>query len=516
MNKTIAYQNGNVTKLQILGFFLLISFFTQMLIAPSISSFVSCSLIVLSSFITFVYIFNGKSKFQKFPLSLFTILSFNFSTQSGALFFQSVSLKSVTYNLFTPVETFYYLFLFQISIILAHFFYSNFYSFRRLKNTISNKIFKQLGLFDELPAFNIWVFGFLGMVSIWFSATSSVVYGDIIGKAFLALIPFVYFPYLLLFKKNVASKKLVLLMFIYTLALIILGIVSNSRGIFATGIIIILFVSYIFYEAYKYKITKRTIFKLLFICIISLSFLSILSDLALSMIIVRSERDEVTGWALFLLTINTLLDGESLERYKIIAQGNIYKGYNEVYLDNPYIARFITTKFEDTLIYYSLQLTIDQSLSVLVVTIDKIFALLPTPLLSILGANIDKKTLEFTITDYVWFLHSGVGLGGYRVSPLLGHGLAIFGLFYFIITIFVLPFFFVVLDSFTNTIKNKLVYSPLILISLYSLYQFLTIGSLISPIAFLFRAMPQLILYYVLINFICNTLRRLSFYRPNS
>jgi hypothetical protein len=71
------------------------------------------------------------------------------------------------------------------------------------------------------------------------------------------------------------------------------------------------------------------------------------------MVVVRGERTEVAGTKLVTLTLAAFNDKPALEQYrkaaKIITGGG---DYDENYLANPFVARFVNIKFFDNTLSY--------------------------------------------------------------------------------------------------------------------------------------------------------------------
>jgi DNA-binding ferritin-like protein (Dps family) len=497
--QSISYEGSGKKKklLPLLGLLLLFLFLGQALIDGTTTNLIASFFVVVSAFFTAIYI--SKQTFIKNPISIFAIVGFNFSTQTGALLVQTLTGTSITFNLQVPISSFIYLFVFQLTLICSHFFYVNIRFFIKSKYIISKSVFFRLGLFNEIPTLLYWVLAILGLFAI--GTRDDAQQGEVMGKAIEGFLPFLYFPYLLIFKKNLNRRKLFFTLILFTLILIMFGFMKNTRGVFATAFVVIGFMLVLYYYTYKVIITKRLFKKLLLMFLASLIILKVMTDLADAMVIARAVRHDVSGVELMKVTIDTLLDEHAMETYRSDVDGAINKSYNEVYISNPMFARLITTKFEDSLIYYSQQLTDRQSARVTVATIDKSLALMPAPMLRLFNIDVDKTQLYFSIADFAWYQLEGGALGGFKVSPLLGHGLIVFGFAFFVITFFLTPFLFLILDSFVIRMREGIVYSPLILISLYSVYKIFTTGSLIGPLGFVLRAIPQLIILFILVKF---------------
>ncbi|MFC4700837.1 hypothetical protein ACFO4O_11755 [Glaciecola siphonariae] len=366
---------------------------------------------------------------------------------------------------------------------------------------MTTNILSKLGLFREIPNSQFWFMGLVGLFSVGVKALVDIQYGNVVGKMLEGLMPFVYFPFLLIFKSQQNKLSTILNLLLFTLILIVFGIMQNSRGTFSEAIVIVLFVG-LLYSLYNWRVVLSNLKPILLFGFFGLILFAILSDLAKVMVIVRPQREHIAGIDLILLTIETWMNRELLDAYSQSMAMDTSRDYNEVYISNPMLGRLITTKFEDNLILYSTKLNFEESIIVLNATIEKTIALLPTPVLNLFTTSISKVELEYSISDLAWYLQRGSGLGTYRVSPPLGHGLILFGHYFFFVSIFVLPIVYTLVDSFCKVTKKNTYFASIFLILIYELYKLFSVGSLIGPIEFFARTIPQLILFYIVFSLI--------------
>jgi hypothetical protein len=218
------------------------------------------------------------------------------------------------------------------------------------------------------------------------------------------------------------------------------------------------------------------------------------------MVMVRGKRSTISNTELVLHTFEAFQDKKSLEDYRssmvnLVGAGN----YNETYLANPFLARFVVTKFFDNTILLEDVRMGKYAADIWKITLDKIAALLPTPLLKLIGVNLDKKDVEFSIGDALYFMQYGSGLGGYRVGSSIGHGLGLMGPFIYIVVIPLYITIFIALNSLTSFTRGMVSISPIILLQIMSIYSLACGDSLLVPIGMLLRTLPQNILLYWII-----------------
>ena len=245
------------------------------------------------------------------------------------------------------------------------------------------------------------------------------------------------------------------------------------------------------------RVTARLRRGLVVGAVMALMVAPLAADLAIAMVVVRGDRNEVTGTELVALTISAFADKPALENYRKAVANNAGMGiYDENYLSNPFVARFVNTKFFDNTLSYEDVRGGNRADQLWGVTLDKIGAFLPTPVLRGLGIDINKRDLEFSMGDALYNAQTGSGLGGYRTGSPVGHGMALMGplVFFAAVPLFILAFMAV--QSLTFPVGSFIVISPVILLQLMSVYSLAVGDSLIEPIGLMLRTLPQNILIY--------------------
>ncbi|MCP4991877.1 MAG: hypothetical protein GY928_39215 [Colwellia sp.] len=456
-----------------------------------------------SSLLTLTYLFGRQQLFLNYPISSFAILGLNISSQSGALIYQSFTLTALDWKLYNPISTFLFLGLFQVSLLLAHIIYRKSHFLRQIKGFISMRVLKPVGLFRQPTTSMLWAMGGVGLFSTWFSVSNSVEYGDVGGKFLLSFIPFSYAPFLIPFcgKDSIIknfSQKGNLYLIVYLLILIAVGILKNSRGTFAEGFFSIGLIFILFVLVKKITITKQQAKSIGKWALPLVFLLLVLSDLALSMTAVRANRAEVSGFELATQTIQIFFNRDELNNYKDNLRHRM-GDYSETYISNPIFARLITTKFDDNMLAHSELLSDNDRVDVINITGKKIIANLPTPIINTLNLGVDKTRLEFSIEDYIWYLISGRGLGGYKVGSLTAHGIIMFGGYFYILCILLFPFLFSILDAFSYRHDKTHFFSPVVLILIYKFHTILYSGPIDKMLSFFIRTLPQFIFLYLVL-----------------
>ena len=225
---------------------LIIAFIIQFIIDYEPANIICSLIILICSLSTFKLVLKSHLV-QAFPLPVVMVLGYNIATLSGALLVQSLYFVPVTYNLKTPVFTFFCATIYQFSLILAFKIFIKLVNFKKIE-LIQHNIVDSLLLLQKPHAAQLWVMGGIGCLYnayiAFISNNISVSYGDVFGKLLDGFNFFVLAPYLIpltrylwqSFNGDKEDKSILLKLSIYTAVLIILSIAKNTRGLFASGI----------------------------------------------------------------------------------------------------------------------------------------------------------------------------------------------------------------------------------------------------------------------------------------
>jgi hypothetical protein len=485
--------------------------FGQLLIDASGVNVICVFIVATISAATFHFVIKG-SVFRALPLPALIVLGFNVSTMSGALIAQTLSQRSLVYNLQVPQITFALCALFQISLLVALFIFLWSSSLRSKVRTINRRVFARISIMQAPSPLQLWIMGLVGSAAMLWSApdmySDTKQYGDvgakfIAGMGYLAFAPFVVpildkiYPSSRASSTVKASKWLLLG---YIALLLVIAMIRNSRGIFMMGITNLGIAALLLMLLGQLRVTARLRRGLVIGAVMALMVAPIMADLAIAMVVARDERTNVSGTELVVLTLAAFNNKPALEQYRVaaavLAGGD---GYDENYLANPFVARFVNTKFFDNSLSYEDVRTGDRTAILWTVTLDKIGALLPTPVLDGLGIGINKENLQFSMGDALNNAQTGSVLGGYKTGSPIGHGMGLMGFFVFIAVVPLFLLAFMAVQSLTLSVGSFVVISPVILLQLMSVYSLATMDSLLDPVTLMLRTLPQNILIYWLV-----------------
>lgn len=487
---------------------LLLCAFLQWLIDPGALNNLSVVLVLISSFVTLQTVVRA-SVFRVAPLPALIVLGFNVATSSGALVAQTFSLRAITFNLQVPVFTFGGCAIFQLSLLASLWIFLLPSGFRSSARVINRVVARPMGLMRAPTPGQLWMMGLLGAGVLAWSATvaysGEVAYGDVGDKFLLGLTYLVYAPFLIPIARYVypearpVTRINLWLLLGYTLLLVVIGVAGNSRGAFAMGVANMGMASFVLVLMGQLVVSAKLRRALLIGAFVLLATMPTLSDLATAMVVVRGERGTVSSAQLVSRTFAAFQDKAALQAYRKTMSITTAGEYSETYLSNPFLARFVETKFFDNTLALKDVSTQRHSAALWEITLDKTLALLPTPVLKLTGIDVDKSQLGFSIGDALYNQQFGSALGGYRVGSTLAHGLAMMGAFTYVAVIPLFLLVFVALQALTSTNGAFVVISPVILLQFMRIYYLADGDSLLGAVTLLLRGLPQDILLYALI-----------------
>ena len=451
------------------------------------------------------------SAFRLAALPSLIVVGFNVATLSGALVAQTLSLNSLTDGLKVPEYTFPALILFQIGLLIALTCFINIGIFSRISKIINSIVFVPLGLMRSPFPLQVWIMGGIGLTAMVLSIdfNQSVKFGDasakfIPGFSYLAFAPFLLpaLPYIFPNdEKYVSIKSSYKFLLPYFVILIVVGISANTRGGFAGPITNLCLVMLVLFLLGQFVLTKMARKLLMAGAAVFILGSSIISDVAIAMLVVRSERDHSTAVQLISKTFDAFQNKKELKAY-LKYQDNIadLSDYDEKYISNPFIGRLVVTKFTDNMLSLRVVREGQRVDFIWDITRQTLISLFPTPMLRFFGSNLDKENLRFSIGDVLYAAQYGtdIGINNYKLGSSVAHGFALMGVISYLVVIPMFLFTFIAAHSLTLLKDNMIIMSPVILMQLIALYYISAGDSYFAPVFFLFRTFPQNILIYLL------------------
>lgn len=504
---------NNLVFFIILGMFVILQNFLDI----SINNQLSAIICFISSVVSIAYI-NKKMKAGYF-LSLIPIISVMVATQLGPLFIQTLYFTPVSFNLRLSYLTFVYTSLLLMSLIVGHFIYTNSRKCHKLESTARNILKNKTNILDEVSGGFVLLGSFVAFFSIYFGAVSDIETGDVGGRSllmfqFLYMLPLAYFfqgiqngskPQIWYFKTII----------IYFVVIIGLGIIKNSRGLYAN--VFLCFLLLLFYLVYTKKIiiTSKVVALIVLLSGPFLFLINSLNKISEAMLSTRGIRGDVRGVNLFNETLSQVKAPVSNNYQNFIQEGylNSY-GYNEYYVENNYIGRLITIKYDDNVFFYSRLISEDKYFELNGFFINKLISTVPQNIINLFTTNFNKDNYIYSYGDWVYYIATGSSVGGFKLGSISGSGLNLFGFLFYILVICISPLMFLTLESlatrykydiFHNKFGSKIVYqsrlSVISILFIFSFYNLFNIDSLMNSFSFFVRGFWQNIIIFALMLF---------------
>jgi hypothetical protein len=226
------------------------------------------------------------------------------------------------------------------------------------------------------------------------------------------------------------------------------------------------------------------------------------SQLALAMVVVREQHRSVNPINMINATIDVVMSPKSIDVIKNREQLNAFsKPYDEYYVDNPILARFVNTKFHDNALYFESKITERGQQELIDTTTELFWSIFPDPVLKYFEVRIAKKQLRFSMGDYLYYQATGTALGGYRYGSIFAHGMGMYGMFFPIIYFAICLLSYWILEFLSNKTRNGAIRITVVgVLLVWRLFFYgITSESVNNTIGFLFREIPQSILMFIVI-----------------
>jgi len=249
----------------------------------------------------------------------------------------------------------------------------------------------------------------------------------------------------------------------------------------------------------KRVLVPNQIYKALLLLAICAATLIPISQLATAMVVVRESHRSADAAKMVSATIDILMKPELIEVQRKKDQlAALSSSYDETYIENPVLSRFVLTKFHDNALFFESKLTERTQDELANTTIDLFWSILPDPVLKYFDIRVVKSQLQFSLGDYLYYQATGGGLGGYRVGSIFGHGIGLFGWAFTIIYFWICLLSFWIMDFLAKkNEKGNVIISVVGVLLIWRLYLYgINAESINNTIGFFFREIPQSILIF--------------------
>jgi hypothetical protein len=486
----------------------LLAFPLQCAIDPSAENIASACIVLLSSMTLLAYIKWGGAADDQ-PVSTVALLGFCVTSQLGALLVQTAYWTPLRVSLYDPLYTFGTLACYLAIAMAMHVVYRFFASpaavtSAPVKVSVFRGFLGWLGIYRVPPLSALWFMGFIGLLSFPISAREGLAARIGAGFNFLTWAPFL----LPLFLREIGpaygkARRNYLLLAIYTGVVVVLGIALNVRVIMFIGVATIGLLYLLIGMRSNAPLTRKAVVRVGVLAVILAAMSVPLSDLATSMAIARGARGKISPAQMVKKTISVWRRPALIAEYRRETSAvSRFAAYDEHYIANPLLARFVETKFHDNALHFASRLTTESAKAHLrQVTVADTWAVLPTPLLKLLGIGVDKEDLNYSMGDYLAYLSRGVRLGGRKTGSMFAQGIAIMGPLFPILYAFICLFLYKLMDLLTVRTRSGMAHlSALAMMNLWTFfYRGITAEALSNVFVFLLRGFGQTVLIYVVI-----------------
>jgi hypothetical protein len=496
------------------------AFAAQLLIDSSDNNILAASLALLSSSVTLAYLRLSRA-FATLPLSSFAVLGLCLTTQWGALVAQSTAWTPIVENLRDPVRTFALLGAFQCVAIVAHVIHRTLRPLIRARE-FGARALRHLGIFDVPAAGSLWVMGAVGFAGFAIGAAPGEV--DLGDRLLAGFWPFAWAPFIIpiLHARHGAAYCNLRLhgaaLVVYAVMAVGLAMALNYRILMIQGATTTALMTLLIVLRSDRRFDPRTLWKVGPLVLIAVALTQPLAYLATAMVIARADRGHVSPIELLQETLNVLQDEGAIRRHREGAKADSkLSAYDETYIANTAVARFVETKFHDNAFFFATDLSDRERDGLEHEVVDRAWSQLPYPVLRAFKVSVDKNILSHSVGDYYANLRTGVPLEGLKTGSLLADCLALFEEFAPIVYLLLCLALFWVWDAQSmRDAAGGVQISVLAMLQAYRLFTYgITNESLPGGLGLFLRGFWQNLLFYLLIYWMAKTLFP-SFTSPNS
>ena len=419
--------------------------------------------------------------FQRFPLSTLALVGFNATTLAIPLIVQSATGHSLLANLRDPDDTFPWIYLTSLVLVGTHFAYTSISALHRPGQFVARHVFARFGLFRMPSNTEIWILGMIGFAATvvsWGTNQGAIEYGDVSGKVLQGFVLFVAFPLFIPFRGMFADRNVnmgslsVPLLGLYFGAIVLLGMAANQRLLFSFATIGIGLATLMMSLMGRLRLSGRTKLAALALVAVAVPVFGTFEDLATAMTMVRGAKGSISGAEYLQLTLEQMGDKPAIQRYREYDEKDTAESinYNETYLSAQLLNRLVFTKYTDLTMDASTRFGSRERDLMRADVWSRLAAILPTPIASAFGLQVDKRLLEYSGGDLYQNFAYGTSLGSALTGSSITYSRDAFGSAWlpFVVLIFLLSFNSY--DSLFLVAGQRRVLAPLAFIMLFTLF----------------------------------------------
>ena len=487
---------------------------TQMILSKNSIDYVSASLIFLSNIFVTNYCFSQKN-ISQYPISSNIIFVSYFINLGGCLYFKSLTFSLITDKLALPLNTISFLIIFNIIIIITHYFYTKSGILNIITNNISNFFLRNKLMTINDNNFLIFIGSVTIILKIFYYDLNTTIgsqtnetgqFSGYVKDIIVGMHYFIFAPFLIIFSNKLYnindSKKYTNFFVIYIFAIIFISMSINNRSLLFDIVLFILFVSFIFFQQEHTKFNKSLLLKLVIILIFFFPLTNFLDVVSKSYLLERSFYNQQSPIVNFKKTLSRIYNYNDTK----IEINNLFKEIeyfqSEEYYDNSILNRFNILLVNDNINYVFQNISSRKINEIKQLEINKIISILPQPVINLFDKNFNKRDyLRVSMGSYIYKSYDPGAIGILSIGSLPFSMIHYFKLLWPIYLFFLSILIFVFFDSFYYK-KNKFL-SPIIIFLFYttagSILNIFTSTDISKLISNVVRLTPQtVILYFIL------------------
>jgi hypothetical protein len=408
-----------------------------------------------------------------------------------------VEWKPTSNNLLHPTLVLLHAIICLIFFFLAYTVYRKSSPLQKLRWLISKNLYKPIGFFKPPSNTHLLLMGSIGLLSIGYEYFVAGGYQrapeGTINKLIQGFYPLAYLPYVIFVNKIIGKEKSnsriwIIILSIYTILLGIVSLAWNSRAALFMGVASIMLAFLYGIATGLYKLSKATMQKMAIMAIAIILLSGPITDLAISMVAVRSMRTQISATELVAETIKIFQDKATLNRYRNNAIGNNSSDwYDWSYVDNLFLDRMSNLKFADISLDIAISIGNTTRTYLREIEIQKIFAIFPQPVISLFNLPVDKNLVtKASSGDFMIYAATGnqYALGRFQTGSIFANGYALLGWAYPLAVSLLMLLIFPLTDALTSRMtittlgQNQKRWIPLfssaVVITLFTRFFFLT------------------------------------------
>ena len=370
-----------------------------------------------------------QDRLRRFPISCLMVLGYVFSYFTLPPLGQVLAWQPITHHLIHPVLDEGYALLGLLALIGGHGLYVRSAPLLALRNALRRHVYARTGFFREPRPMQLWLMGLLGVVAVVLVRPYAEHAGGVGHAVLNGLRPFVYVPYILLLlpawstRQRVARSHLAALL-PYSAVLLVLSFITNSRAYLLMGFASLLILYAYLVASGRLRPPRMRPRNLIALVLLVLLVVGPVTQLAMAMVVVRGLRAELTPLQLVEQTWRTYRAGGVAEVYAQEMQPAALQqaGVGEVYFDNLFFNRLANLRFVDNAVVNARQMAGPQRDYFRSIEYGKVLALMPQPLIDVLGLPVDKAAVtKGSSGDFLLYAATGksYAVGGFRQGSLL-------------------------------------------------------------------------------------------------